>query len=198
MVTLLGLMAACGGGDDAGVPPAPPPGPVSFTDPPAFASNLTGVVTVQATSSDAATTRIEFQVDGTALGIDVTAPYGATFDSNEFASGQHVLRARSIDAMGQPSAWTPLTVQFGGGRTQPAGFTRNEGFASGLSAATAFTQLPDGRLLVAQQGGALRVLQSNGTAIGTMLTLAVDSQGERGLLGVTPHPDFASNGFIYV
>ena len=156
------------------------------------------MVTVQATSSDAATTSIEFQIDGTALGVDASAPYGTTVDSNAFASGQHVLRARAIDAAGQPSAWTPLTVQFGGARTQPAGFTRNESFASGLSAATAFTQLPDGRLLVAQQGGALRVLQSNGTAIGTMLTVAVDSQGERGLLGVTPHPDFASNGFIYV
>ncbi|HSW22149.1 MAG TPA: PQQ-dependent sugar dehydrogenase, partial [Burkholderiaceae bacterium] len=197
-VALLGLMAACGGGDDAGTPPAPPPGPVTFILPLPFASNLTDDVTVQATSSDPATTRIEFQIDGTALVIDATAPYGTTVDSNAFASGQHVLRARAIDAAGQPSAWTPLTVQFGGARTQPAGFTRNEGFASGLSAATAFTQLPDGRLLVAQQGGALRVLQSNGTAIGTMLTLAVDSQGERGLLGVTPHPDFASNGFLYV
>ena len=31
-----------------------------------------------------------------------------------------------------------------------------------------------------------------------MLTLNVDSQGERGLLGVAPHPNFASNGFVYV
>jgi glucose/arabinose dehydrogenase len=171
---------------------------VTFTQPAAFASGLTGTVDVLATSSDAATTRIEFQIDGTALGVDAAAPYGTTFDSNAFASGQHVLRARAIDAAGQASAWTPLIVRFGSGRTQPAGFTRNEGFASGLSGATAFTQLPDGRLLVAQQGGTLRVLQSNGTTIGTMLTLAVDSQDERGLLGVTAHPDFASNDFIYV
>ena len=195
---LLGLLAACGGGDDGGMPAAPPPGPVTFTQPAAFASGLSGVVTVQATSSDAATTGIEFQIDGTALAVDTSAPYGTTVDSDAFASGQHVLRARAIDAAGQPSAWTPLTVQFGGARTQPAGFARNEGFAVGLSEATAFTQLPDGRLLVAQQGGTLRVLQGNGTAIGTMLTVAVDSQGERGLLGVTPHPDFASNGFIYI
>ena len=53
-------------------------------------------------------------------------------------------------------------------------------------------------LLIAQQGGALLVRQANGTAIGTMLTVSVDSQGERGLLGVTPHPNFASNGFIYI
>ena len=33
VVALLGLMAACGGGDDAGMPPAPPPGPVTFTQP---------------------------------------------------------------------------------------------------------------------------------------------------------------------
>ncbi len=31
-----------------------------------------------------------------------------------------------------------------------------------------------------------------------MLNVTVDSSGERGLLGVALHPDFASNGFIYV
>ena len=62
----------------------------------------------------------------------MVATFYTTVDSDAFASGQHVLRARAIDAAGQPSAWTPLTVQFGGARTQPAGFTRNEGFAGGL------------------------------------------------------------------
>jgi glucose/arabinose dehydrogenase len=196
-LVLLGLLAACGG-DDASVPAMPAPGPLTITQPSALASGLSGVVAVQAASADPSIASVEFQIDGTALATDTTPPYAASVDSNGFASGQHVLRVRALYNTGSPSAWSSVTVQFGGTRTQPAGFTRNEAFASGLSAATAFTQLPDGRLLVAQQGGALRVLQSNGTAIGTLLTVAVDSQGERGLLGVTPHPNFTSNGFIYV
>jgi len=196
-LVLLGLVAACGGGDD-GVPTPPAPGPLTITQPAALASNLTGDVTVQATSSDPMTVSVEFEIDGAALGTDTMAPFGTTVDSNVFASGQHVLRARALDAMGRPSAWSSVTVQFGGSRTMPGGFSRNTAFVSGLSSATAIAQLPDGRLLVAQQGGTLLVRQSNGAAIGTMLTLSVDSQGERGLLGVTPHPNFAGNGFIYV
>ncbi len=80
----------------------------------------------------------------------------------------------------------------------PGGFTRDATFVTGLSTATAFTQLPDGRLLVAQQTGALRVVKNNALLPTPMLTLAVDSFNERGLLGVTPHPNFASNGWIYI
>jgi len=169
---------------------------VTLTQPAAFASGLTGVVDLSASINDPSVASVEFQIDGCPIGTDASAPYGATVDSNTFASGQHVLRARGIDAMGNPTGWTGVTVQFGGSRTQPAGFTRNVNYVTGLSSATAIAQLPDGRLLITEQGGTLRVW--NGTSLATMLTLAVDSQGERGLLGVTPHPSFASNGFIYV
>ena len=81
-------------------------------------------------------------------------------------------------------------MRFGGTREAPAGITRTLGWATGLSFATAFTQLPDGRLLVTLQAGQLRVVQSDGTLLAApMLSLAsVDSSGERGLLGVTAHP----------
>jgi glucose/arabinose dehydrogenase len=192
---LLGSLAACGG-DDASGPAMPAPGPLTITQPAAFAADLSGVVTVQATSTDPTIASVEFQIDGTPIATDTAVPYEATVDSDAYASGQHVLRARGMDAMGNPSGWNSVTVQFGGSRTQPAGFTRNVDHVTGLTSATAIAQLPDGRLLITEQGGTLRVW--NGTSLATMLTLAVDSQGERGLLGVTPHPSFASNGFIYV
>ena len=105
---------------------------------------------------------VEFQVDGVAVASDTSSPYAATVDTTSYASGQHVLRVRASDAAGNQSAWVTRTVRFGGSRATPAGFTRNQSFVTGLSSATAFTQLPDGRLLVAQQSGALRVVQSNG------------------------------------
>ena len=57
---------------------------------------------------------------------------------------------------------------------------------------------PDGRLFVCQQGGALRVI-SNGTLLPTpFTTVTTTASGERGLLGVTFDPDFATNRFVYV
>ena len=63
---------------------------------------------------------------------------------------------------------------------------------------TAMEFAPDGRLFVAQQSGKLRVVQ-NGTLLATpFLTVAVNSSGERGLLGVAFDPNFATNHFVYV
>lgn len=71
-------------------------------------------------------------------------------------------------------------------------------FASGLDAPTSMQFAPDGRLFVTQQGGALRVID-NGTLVTTpVLTVSTTSFGERGLLGFTTDPNFATNHFIYV
>jgi glucose/arabinose dehydrogenase len=198
LLALCAALAACGGSNDP--PPAgnpAPPGAVTITTPTSLATNLAGTIAFAAQADGAAS--VEFQLDGAPLGSDAAAPFSVNVDTNAHASGQHVLRARAIDATGSPSAWTSVTVQFGGSRTQPAGFTRNEAFVSNLSSATAFTSLPDGRLLITQQGGALRLAQADGTLLpGPMATLAVDAQGERGLLGVAAHPNFNANGFIYL
>ena len=52
--------------------------------------------------------------------------------------------------------------------------------------------------VVAQQGGALRVIKNDALLAQPFLTLNVNSSGERGLLGVAFDPNFASNGFVYV
>ena len=57
---------------------------------------------------------------------------------------------------------------------------------------------PDGRLFVCLQGGQLRVI-SNGTLLAApFVTVTTTASGERGLLGVTFDPNFASNQFVYV
>jgi glucose/arabinose dehydrogenase len=81
--------------------------------------------------------------------------------------------------------------------TLPSGFTENL-VANGLSRPTAMDFSPDGRLFVCLQGGQLRVIK-NGTLLATpFITLNVDSNGERGLLGVAFDPNFAANNFIYL
>ena len=172
----------------------------TLTAPAAFASGLAGTLTLSATATDnVGVTGIEIQVDGSQIGATGTSgSHSVTVDSTAYASGQHVVRARARDAAGNLSTWAAATVQFGGTRAVPAGFTRNESWITGLGGATAFAQAPDGRILVAQQGGALRVIKNAALLATPMLSLTVDSSGERGLIGVALHPNFAANGYVYV
>ena len=81
--------------------------------------------------------------------------------------------------------------------TVPAGFTDTL-VAGNLTSATAMAMAPDGRVFVCLQGGSLRVVK-NGVLLPTpFLTVAVNAQGERGLLGVAFDPNFNANGFVYV
>jgi len=71
--------------------------------------------------------------------------------------------------------------------------------ATGLNNPTAFAVAPDGRVFVAEQGGALRVVSAAGGLLSTpVLDLAVDSAGERGLIGIALDPDFAANQYVYL
>ena len=86
--------------------------------------------------------------------------------------------------------------------TQPAALVLT-GFnetlvANGIANPTAMEFAPDGRLFVCAQGGELRVIKNGALLPTPFLDLPVDSDGERGLLGVTVHPNFASNNFVYV
>src|SRR5262249_21242024 len=71
-------------------------------------------------------------------------------------------------------------------------------FQGGLSSPTAiaFLPAPDGRMLITEQGGALKL--SDGSSVKTLATIPVCSQVEMGLLGVAVDPSFNSNGFIYL
>lgn len=173
---------------------------VALTAPANLATGLAGTLNLSATATDnIGVTAVEFQVDGAPVGSPATsAPYAVSVDSNAYASGQHVVRARARDAAGNFSPWAVATVQFGGSRAQPAGITKTENWVGGLTAATALAQAPDGRLFVAEQGGALRVVKNGGLLTPPFISLPVDPNGERGLIGVTLHPQFASNGYVYL
>src|SRR5215203_5066146 len=74
--------------------------------------------------------------------------------------------------------------------------------ATGLSSPLFAVAPPDdpSRLFLLEKGGTIKILDlTSGQVLPTpFLTLAVDSAGERGLLGLAFDPDFASNGFFYV
>ena len=61
----------------------------------------------------------------------------------------------------------------------------------------AFT--PDGRLLIGERPGRVRIVQNGQLLPEPALTLAdVFTTGESGILGMAVHPDFASNQFVYL
>jgi glucose/arabinose dehydrogenase len=193
------LLLSCGGGSSAG--PGDGAVPVAtLTAPTALASNLAGTIALSATASDdVGVVAVEFQIDGVTVGNAAGVPYSVNVDTTPYASGQHVVRAQARDAAGNLSPWSSATVQFGGTRAQPAGFTR-ETWVTGLTNATAFAQAPDGRFFVTEQGGTVRIIK-NGVLLATPFhTLTVDSPAgsERGLLGVALHPDFANNRLVYL
>jgi glucose/arabinose dehydrogenase len=67
------------------------------------------------------------------------------------------------------------------------------------SAATAMAFAPDGRLFVCLQSGQVRVINKDGVLLANpFVRLSVDSNGERGLLGVAFDPNFASNHYVYL
>jgi glucose/arabinose dehydrogenase len=74
-------------------------------------------------------------------------------------------------------------------------------FATGFSSPVAIVNAGDSRLFVVQRGGLIRVLNPNGTINTTpflSLSSIITAGGERGLLGLAFHPNYATNGRFYV
>lgn len=194
------LLSCGGGGGGSGTSGIDGLAPtVALNAPANFASGLQGTLTLAAQASDnVAVTQVDFEVDGLPGGSDSDAPYAASVDTSRFAAGQHVVRARARDAAGNLSPWASATVHFGGSQAVPAGFTKDERFVTGLNQATALAQAPDGRLLIAEQGGAVRVVKAGQLLLQPFVQLAVDAAGERGLIGLTLHPDFPAIPHVFV
>jgi glucose/arabinose dehydrogenase len=176
------------------------PPTATLTSPTHLSQDLSGTLTVtaQATDNDAVQA-VEFEIDGNSVGEDVDAPYIATIDTTAHAGGQHIVRARARDASNNLSPWSRAVVTFAAPTPRlPAGFSKQEEWVSGLGNTSAFAQATDGRFFVCEQGGDLRVVK-NGALLPTPFhQFAVDSSGQRGLLGVAVHPQFATNGWVYV
>jgi thiol-disulfide isomerase/thioredoxin len=83
-------------------------------------------------------------------------------------------------------------------RELPADF-RLEPVASGLTEPWAVAITPDARILIAERTtGNLRVVRRGELLASPQCTVAVDSVGEGGLLGVAVHPRFTERGWIYL
>jgi glucose/arabinose dehydrogenase len=78
-----------------------------------------------------------------------------------------------------------------------------QSFATGFTSAVEITHpVGDSRLFVVQQGGIIKIVSSTGvvnaTPFLTLTTATISTGGERGLLGLAFHPNYAVNGYFYV
>jgi glucose/arabinose dehydrogenase len=79
----------------------------------------------------------------------------------------------------------------------PPGFTETQ-VGGGLTGPTAMAIAPDGRVFACEQRGRLRVIKNGVTLPTSFVNVTVDSSVERGLIGVVLHPNFATNGWVYI
>ncbi len=97
---------------------------------------------------------------------------------------------------------TTYTPAFAGQTRAPGVETQTQftttTFASGLNSPWGMANLPNGKIIVSEKGGTLRIVDQSGTvgnAIGGLL--AVNTFGQGGLLDIAVDPNFSTNRMLY-
>ena len=129
--------------------------PQVLIDFPASGAQVGGIVNVTADASDdTGVASVQFYVDGVATGSpDTTDPYALAWDTRTVSNGAHTLTALATDVDGHTTLSAPVTVNVANGSN-----FQNEILATGFNLPTAIKFLPDGRMLVAELTGTVRVL----------------------------------------
>ncbi len=93
----------------------------------------------------------------------------------------------------------PQPAQAQGGFNLPYGFIQ-ETVVLGLERPTSFALLPDGRIFIAEKSGVVRVAQDGQLLPEPFIDLSteVNDSSDRGLLGITVHPDWPSTPYVYL
>lgn len=125
-------------------------------------------------------------------------------DNDGGSTRQHFMGSENIPGEDKNVAWKDASV-FGSLELVEtvAPTFMHVSIASDIEAPTAMAFTPDGRILVCEQSGNLRLIKNETLLSTPALTLNVnqDAQGtysERGLLGIAVDPAFDSNNYIYL
>src|SRR5688572_33485773 len=71
--------------------------------------------------------------------------------------------------------------------------------ASGLEVVWSIVFAPDGRMFFTERPGRVRVVEKGNLRAAAFFTVPdIELSGESGLMGMTLHPDFAENHFVYL
>lgn len=152
--------------------------------------------------------KIQYKIQLVLSLIIVLAIYSCSTGNGRVASGAEDSKEQ---AQNQDSLLPPVESQKPNADYKPAfeGQTRALGiktitdyevsvFAKGLNSPWGMTDLPDGRILLTEKGGTMRIVSKSGE-VGDAITgiPPVNSSGQGGLLDVTIDPDFDKNRMVY-
>ena len=79
----------------------------------------------------------------------------------------------------------------------PPGFQVTQVVGSGLNGPSGFEILPDGRILVLERAGLVKLVKNGQLQATPFANLPSTPSGDRGLIGVAADPNFANNQFVY-
>ncbi len=162
-------------------------------------------VSVTGTGSNTATWAVTHSSQASWLTLSTTGGTGSgvlrwTRDPTGLGVGTHVdtLTVTAAGALGSPARLMDTLVV-----TQSSSPTLSLSLVTGAVTRPVFLTAPPGdpsRLFIVEQGGRIRIVK-NGTLLGSVfldLSSKVSSTGERGLLGLAFHPQYAQNGVFVV
>ena len=162
-------------------------------------------MTLTATASDnVGVAGVQFLLDNTPLTAeDTTSPYSVSWNTTTATNGTHLLTARARDTAGNTTTSAAVTVTVANATT---GSFENEVLATGLDLPTAIKFLPDGRMLVAELGGKIKVLpppytQPHPTPFLQLTNVGNADDGivaQQGIYDLALDPNFATNHFYYI
>src|SRR5262245_24157022 len=145
---------------------------------------------------------VQFYIDGVATGsTDNTDPYTLAWDTRTVSNGAHTLTALATDVDGHTTLSAPVAVNVANGS-----YFQNEVLATGFNLPTAIKFLPDGRMLVAELPGTVRVLPPPYTTPDPTPFLQLTNIGsggdqfgqQQGIYDIALDPNFASNHYYYI
>ena len=162
-------------------------------------AQVVDIVNVTADASDnVGVAGVQFLIDGVNSGVeDTTAPYVLAWDSRGVANGAHTLTARARDAAGNSTLSRAVTVNVANTNQ-----FQNEVLATGFNLPTSIKFLPDGRMLVAELKGVIKVMSPPYTqpSLTPFLQIAniANTGVQQGIFDIALDPNFLSNHYYYV
>jgi glucose/arabinose dehydrogenase len=157
------------------------------------------VITAHATD-DIGVVGLQFYVDGVPTGLlDTVAPYALTWDTRTVGNGAHTLTTQAYDTSGNAALSLPVTVN-----VSNTNLFRNEILATGFDLPTAIKFLPDGRMLVVEFAGTIRVVPAPYTQVDPTPFLQLTDVPlpgpavNTGIIDLALDPNFSTNHFYYI
>jgi glucose/arabinose dehydrogenase/chitodextrinase len=190
------MATAIGGGGGDTTPPT-----VSISSP-ANGASVSDIINVTANASDnVGVVGVQFYVDGVATGgEDTTAPYALAWDTRNSSNGSHTLTARARDAAGNSTLSAAVSVNVANSGSSAT--FQNEILATGFDLPTSIEFLPDGRMLVVELRGIIKVMSPPYTDPSPTPFLQITNIGsagvQQGIFDIALDPNFPTNRFYYV